>query len=47
MVEHFAECVRSGRKPRYPAEEAALNMRVIESLYRSARSGGRPMTVGA
>lgn len=40
MVEHFADCVIEDRVPRYEADEAARNMRVIEALYRSARSGG-------
>lgn len=43
MVEHFADCVLNDRPPRYSAAEAALNMRVIEALYRSARSGGKPV----
>ncbi len=45
MVEHFAACVLDGSQPRYSADEAALNMRVIEALYRSVRSGGRPVSV--
>jgi len=45
MVEHFADCVLDDRPLRYSAEEAALNMRVIEALYRSARAGGAPMSV--
>lgn len=40
MVEHFADCVLNDREPRYPASEAAANMRVISALYRSARAGG-------
>jgi xylose dehydrogenase (NAD/NADP) len=40
MVEHFAECVLEHKPPRYSPVEAAANMRVIESLYRSARHGG-------
>lgn len=39
MVEHFAECVLDGTEVRYPAAEAAANMRAIDALYRSARSG--------
>jgi xylose dehydrogenase (NAD/NADP) len=42
MVEHFADCVLHGGNPRYAAQEAAANMRVIDALYRSARSGGLP-----
>ncbi len=50
MVEHFADVVlerRAGRVAdvRYPGEEAAANMRVIEALYRSARERGRPVPV--
>ena len=37
MVEHFADCVRTGQPPRYGPAEAACNMTVIEALYRSAR----------
>jgi len=43
MVEHFADAVLNDRPLRYPAEEAALNMRTIEALYRSAKSGGAPV----
>lgn len=45
MVEHFADSVLHDRPLRYPAEEAALNMRTIEALYRSARDGGGPVTL--
>jgi predicted dehydrogenase len=45
MVEHFADCVLNDTQPRYSADEAALNMRVIEALYRSVRNGGRPVSV--
>ena len=47
MVEHFADCVLNDRDPRYPASEAAANMRVIAALYASARSGGAAVTVGS
>jgi xylose dehydrogenase (NAD/NADP) len=47
MVEHFADGVLNGTPFRYPAAEAARNMRAIEALYRSARDGGRPVTVEA
>ena len=46
MVEHFADCIINGAEPRYPATEAALNMRTIEALYASARQGGKPVPVG-
>lgn len=45
MVEHFAQCVRSGAPPAYGPDEAARNMNVIEALYRSARADGRPVAV--
>ena len=45
MVEHFADCVLTGSPPRYPASEAALNLRVMEALYRSARAGGAVVDV--
>lgn len=42
IAEHFADCVLHGQPLRYPAEEAAANMRVIEALVGSARNSGRP-----
>ncbi len=45
MVEHFADCVLLDESPRYGADEAARNMRIIEALYESARSGGRVTAV--
>jgi predicted dehydrogenase len=45
MVEHFADCVLEQRPFRYDALEAGRNMRTIEALYRSARSGGVPVAV--
>ncbi len=47
MVEHFADCVLHGKPVRYPFSEAAVNMRAIEALYRSARNGGATETVPA
>ncbi|MGH7504508.1 MAG: Gfo/Idh/MocA family oxidoreductase, partial [Longimicrobiales bacterium] len=46
MVEQFADAVLHDRPHRCTAAEAALNMRVIEALYRSARDGGKPVSVG-
>ncbi len=43
MVEHFASCVREGRRPRYDAGEAAANARAIGALLASARRGGEPV----
>jgi len=45
MVEHFAYCVLDDLPLRYDAAEAARNIRVIEALYRSARSGGTVETL--
>jgi len=39
MAEHFAECVLNGAPLRFPPEEGRANMRVIDALYESARSG--------
>ena len=47
MAEHFADCVLNDNQPRYSAEEAALNMRVIEALYKSVRDGGRSVAVAS
>lgn len=45
MVEHFADCVLNDQPVRYSAEEAALNMKVIEALYESARNDGEVVAV--
>jgi predicted dehydrogenase len=45
MVEHFADCVLHDRPVRYPPEEAARNMAVIEALYESARNDGAEVEV--
>jgi xylose dehydrogenase (NAD/NADP) len=45
MVEEFAECILQDRPPRYSASEAALNMTVIESLYRSAHLDGKAVKI--
>ncbi len=46
MVEHFADCVLDDEQPRYPAAEAARNMRVIEALYESIGMAGASVEVG-
>jgi len=43
MVEHFADAALRNLPVRYPAAEAAANMRVIEALYRAARQNGTPL----
>lgn len=45
MVEHFSDCVFTDTAPLFDAREAALNMRVIEALYRSAAAEGTPVTI--
>ncbi len=40
MVEHFADCILTRQPLRYPPQEGMANMRVIEALYRSAKSSG-------
>ena len=45
MVEHFSDCILNGTEPRYSAEEAARNMRVIQALYASVRAGGKTIQV--
>ena len=40
MVEHFADCIINDLPLRYPALEAAKNLRVIDALYNSARNHG-------
>ena len=47
MVDHFNDCVINGNEPKYAADEAALNMRVIEALYESVRSGGNTVTINS
>ena len=43
MVEHFADCVINDRQLRYTADEASLNMRVIDALYQSAKNNCKPV----
>jgi D-xylose 1-dehydrogenase (NADP+, D-xylono-1,5-lactone-forming) len=39
MVEHFAGCVQNSKPLQFPPEDGRANMRVIDALYESARSG--------
>lgn len=41
MVEDFAEAALLGKRLRFPGEDALANMRVIDALYESARTGRR------
>lgn len=38
-VEHFAECVETGRAPRVDREESEEIMRIIDAIYESAATG--------
>ena len=41
-MDHFAQCVRSGAKPRTPGEEGLQDQVVMDAIYQSARTG-RPV----
>ena len=38
-IDHMADCVRAGRKPRTPGEEGLQDHLLMEALYQSAASG--------
>ena len=38
-IDHFAECVLTGRRPRTPGEEGLQDHVVMEAIYDSARTG--------
>jgi predicted dehydrogenase len=42
QFDEFSECVLTGKKPEYPAEDGLRNTAVVEALYKSAESG-RPV----
>lgn len=39
MIDHFGACLRAGAPPRFPAQDAVANMRVIDAVRESAQSG--------
>ncbi len=39
QFDEFSECVLTGKKPVYPAEDGLRNTAVLEALYQSARTG--------
>ncbi|MEP7199259.1 MAG: Gfo/Idh/MocA family oxidoreductase [Chloroflexota bacterium] len=39
MAEHFADCVLRGQPLRYPASEGRAQMRTLDALYESAKTG--------
>jgi predicted dehydrogenase len=36
----FSEAIRSGKPPEFPLENAVHNMRIIDAIFRSAKTGG-------
>ena len=38
-LDHMAECVTTGRRPRTPGEEGLADQRIMEAIYRSAETG--------
>jgi predicted dehydrogenase len=38
-IDHLAECVTSDQKPHTPGEEGLQDLRIIEAIYESARTG--------
>jgi predicted dehydrogenase len=38
-IDHFARCVREGKRPHTPGEEGLADVRVMDAIYRSAREG--------
>ena len=43
-MDHMADCVLTGRRPRTPGEEGVQDHRVMEAIYRSAREN-RPVSL--
>ena len=43
-IDHFAECVTTGRHPRTPGEEGVQDHVIMEAIYQSARCGS-PVTL--
>ncbi len=38
-LDHMAECIATGRRPRTPGEEGLADQRIMEAVYRSAETG--------
>ena len=38
-LDHMAECIADGRRPRTPGEEGLADQRIMEAIYRSAETG--------
>ncbi len=43
-IDHFADCLLTGRRPRTPGEEGVQDQVLMDALYASARNGGQPVT---
>ena len=39
QLDEFSECILTGKKPEFPAEDGLRNTAVLEALYQSAKSG--------
>lgn len=39
MMDHFSDCVRTGRTPKTPGEEGLRDVRYIEAIYESGKTG--------
>jgi glucose-fructose oxidoreductase len=39
QLDHLADCVVSGREPIVSGEEGLRDMRIVEAIYRAARTG--------
>lgn len=37
MIEHFGECIQKKKKPRFPAEDALANLKVMDACFRSIK----------
>jgi glucose-fructose oxidoreductase len=41
QLDHFSDCILTGREPIVAGEEGLRDLRIIEAIYRSAREGSR------
>jgi predicted dehydrogenase len=39
QLAYFVDCIRTGRQPNPGGQEGWVNMRIVESAYRSAQTG--------
>jgi predicted dehydrogenase len=45
-IDHFSSCILNGRKPHTPGEEGLQDLRIMEAIYESARTGA-PVRIGS